>query len=144
MAVKYVNARQKQRIATTQEWQNNNPVLLAGELGIESDSHKMKAGDGSTPYNSLPFLGGGGGQPIAKQITLLASGWNNRQHVINDSDITATSIILFDAPVGTDITDYSMLQGAVIVAASQTNGQLVLQALGIVPTADLAVSLAIL
>ena len=143
MAVKYVNARQKQRIATTQEWQSNNPILLAGEIGIESDSHKMKAGDGSTPYNSLPFLGGGG-QPITKQITLFAASWSSRQYVINDSDIKATSIILFDAPVGTDLTDYSMLQGAVIVAASQTDGQLVLQALGIVPTSDLDVALAIL
>lgn len=143
MATKYINARQKQRVATASAWQQANPVLLNGELAIESDTNKMKVGNGNARYNSLPYIGGDS-NIIQKEITLTASGWNNRQYVINDSDITATSIILFDAPVGASLEDYNVLQNAIIVAASQTNGQLVLQSLGIVPAVDVTASLAIM
>lgn len=143
MATKYINARQKQRVATASAWQQANPVLLNGELAIESDTNKMKVGNGNAGYNSLPYIGGDS-NIIQKEITLTASGWNNRQYVINDSDITATSIILFDAPIGADINEYNILQNAIIVAASQTNGQLVLQSLGVVPTVDVTASLAIM
>lgn len=143
MATKYINARQKQRVATASAWQQANPVLLNGELAIESDTNKMKVGNGNAGYNSLPYIGGDS-NIIQKEITLTASGWNNRQYVINDSDITATSIILFDAPVGASLEDYNVLQNAIIVAASQTNGQLVLQSLGIVPAVDVTASLAIM
>lgn len=143
MATKYINARQKQRVATASAWQQANPVLLNGELAIESDTNKMKVGNGNAGYNSLPYIGGDS-NIIQKEITLTASGWNNRQYVINDSDITVTSIILFDAPVGASLEDYNVLQNAIIVAASQTNGQLVLQSLGIVPAVDVTASLAIM
>lgn len=143
MATKYINARQKQRIATANAWQSANPVLLSGELAVESDTNKIKVGNGNTGYNSLPYIGGGS-DFIQKEVTLAASGWSNRQYVLNDNDIKAASIILFDAPVGADINEYNVLQNAVIVAASQTNGQLVLQSLGVVPTVDVTASLAIL
>ena len=321
MATKYINARQKQRIATANAWQSANPVLLKGEFGIESDTNQLKIGDGVTHWNDLIYFNGGGGdisdilqnymskadyagtkpgyakaaetadklttpvtingvsfdgsqnitvaddtkiplsqkgvangvatlddsglipstqlpsyvddvvegyyynnqfyttaehistitpetgkiyvditdpnnpvsyrwtgtayvdiaspidiateeeavagtdntkmmtplrteQAIAanyaavtlykKEVTLAASGWSNRQYVLSDNDIKAASIILFDAPVGADINEYNVLQNAVIVAASQTNGQLVLQSLGVVPTVDVTASLAIL
>lgn len=36
-------------------WTLNNPVLLAGEFGVESDTLKVKVGDGSTAWNSLDY-----------------------------------------------------------------------------------------
>ena len=39
------------------EWIAVNPVLLAREIGIESDTQKFKIGDGVTPWNSLPYGG---------------------------------------------------------------------------------------
>lgn len=33
-----------------------NPVLSAGELCLETDTRKMKAGDGSTYWNNLAYL----------------------------------------------------------------------------------------
>ena len=35
------------------EWTAANPVLLAGELGYETDTNKFKIGDGTTAWNSL-------------------------------------------------------------------------------------------
>lgn len=35
-----------------------NPVLLAGEVGVETDTNKFKFGDGTTAWNSLSYQGG--------------------------------------------------------------------------------------
>lgn len=56
MTAKYINARQKQRIDTAANWLQNNPVLLKGELAIESDTGYTKAGDGNSHYNDLEYL----------------------------------------------------------------------------------------
>ena len=36
-------------------WKSVNPILLVGEWALETDTKKMKIGDGSTAYNSLPY-----------------------------------------------------------------------------------------
>jgi hypothetical protein len=40
-------------------WTVRNPILAAGEPGVEVDTGQMKVGDGSTPWNSLPYTGSG-------------------------------------------------------------------------------------
>ena len=40
---------------TSTNWTNNNPVLLLGEPGFETDTSRMKIGDGSTLWNDLPY-----------------------------------------------------------------------------------------
>jgi hypothetical protein len=45
------------RVDTAADWVTSNPILLAGEEGIESDTAKKKLGDGSTPWNSLSYGG---------------------------------------------------------------------------------------
>lgn len=45
-----------QRHDTAARWQQYNPVLAEGEIGIITDGAKgYKIGDGKTPWNSLPF-----------------------------------------------------------------------------------------
>ena len=47
------------RIDTAAHWQSVNPVLGAGEFGIEKLSNgrcNLKVGDGATAWNSLPYL----------------------------------------------------------------------------------------
>lgn len=36
-------------------WSNINPVLAEGELGYETDTHKLKIGDGHTHWLDLPY-----------------------------------------------------------------------------------------
>lgn len=38
-------------------WTAKNPILLSGEIGIESDSRYYKIGDGATRWNSLSYGG---------------------------------------------------------------------------------------
>jgi len=52
-----LSALQKQRTDTAASWTAENPTLLAGELGFESDTGKAKLGTGSTAWNSLGYLG---------------------------------------------------------------------------------------
>lgn len=40
---------------TSSEWLLNNPVLLIGEIGFESDTGKFKLGDGITNWENLPY-----------------------------------------------------------------------------------------
>ena len=56
MAEKTINARIRCKIDTAENWNTNNPVLLVGELGIESDTKLIKVGDGTTSWTSLPYL----------------------------------------------------------------------------------------
>ena len=34
-----------------------NPILLDGQPAVELDTHKLKIGDGKTPWNKLPYIG---------------------------------------------------------------------------------------
>jgi len=37
------------------EWTSQNPILLDGEIGIETDTLKQKVGDSATSWNTLPY-----------------------------------------------------------------------------------------
>jgi hypothetical protein len=46
---------------TAANWTSENPTLAAGEAGFETTTAKLKIGDGSSDWNSLPYFGGEGG-----------------------------------------------------------------------------------
>jgi hypothetical protein len=50
-----MTARMQQRRDTAANWTSTNPTLAAGEMGIETDTYKLKVGDGSTAWTSLPY-----------------------------------------------------------------------------------------
>ena len=43
------------RRGTASEWTSANPILLAGEIGLETDTLKIKTGNGTASWNSLPY-----------------------------------------------------------------------------------------
>ena len=45
------------KVNTRSQWTALNPVLLAGEPGLESDTKNLKIGDGRTPWAVLPYHG---------------------------------------------------------------------------------------
>ena len=58
------NVKVQLRRDTATNWSTENPTLLAGEIGIETDTLKAKVGDGSTAWNSLSYafgISGGSG-----------------------------------------------------------------------------------
>lgn len=44
---------------TAEAFWAKNPVLLAGQPAFETDTKKLKIGDGITRYNALPYIGDG-------------------------------------------------------------------------------------
>ena len=49
------NIRVKQARDTAGNWTSNNPIPLAGQSCLETDTGKVKIGDGSTAWTSLPY-----------------------------------------------------------------------------------------
>ena len=43
-------------VKTAAEWESQNPVLVAGVFGFDSTNKIIKAGDGSTPWKTLPVF----------------------------------------------------------------------------------------
>lgn len=48
---------------TAANWSTNNPTPSAGEPCFETDTGKLKIGDGVTAYNNLPYQGDSGSTP---------------------------------------------------------------------------------
>jgi len=44
------------KINTRSQWSALNPVLMAGEPGVESNTKNVKIGDGLTAWNGLPYF----------------------------------------------------------------------------------------
>ena len=40
---------------TSAQWTSTNPVLLSGEIGLESDTLRMKIGNGNDRYSDLQY-----------------------------------------------------------------------------------------
>ena len=49
----------KLRRDTAANWTSTDPVLASGEPGIETDTGKLKLGDGSTSWTALGYSSGG-------------------------------------------------------------------------------------
>jgi hypothetical protein len=47
--------RFKLRNDTAADWTSANPVLLQGEIGVETDTRRYKIGDGTTAWSSLSY-----------------------------------------------------------------------------------------
>lgn len=64
--------RYQNRRASAATWTALNPVLLAGEIGVEKDTDRFKIGDGVTAWNDLPYYtaGDGGGTPTTAHVPL--------------------------------------------------------------------------
>ena len=56
MTATTIRVQMAQRTDTAANWTSANPILLLGELGHESDTDKLKIGDGVTNWNSLTYL----------------------------------------------------------------------------------------
>lgn len=57
------------RKGTAAQWTAANPTLANGEPGWESDTKKVKIGDGSTAWNSLAYIGASGNVPTSRTLT---------------------------------------------------------------------------
>lgn len=62
MQEQVLTVRIRQKYDTAENWSTNNPILLAGEIGIESNTNRIKIGNGTSHWNDLTYASGGGGE----------------------------------------------------------------------------------
>ena len=58
-AIQIIDGYIQQKHGTATQWSTENPVLLAWEIGLETDTRLAKIGDGITDWNNLPYAFGG-------------------------------------------------------------------------------------
>ena len=56
MACPPSNIKFQLRRSTSYNWNSINPILQSGEPGFESDTYKLKIGDGIRAWNILPYI----------------------------------------------------------------------------------------
>lgn len=82
MSEKIISSRQRQKCDLKANWETNNPVLLLGEIGVETDTNMIKIGDGTTAWNSLGYIGS------SEEITIDSELSNTSENPVQNKVIT--------------------------------------------------------
>jgi len=93
------------RRGTASQWTSTNPTLAAGELGAETDTNKIKCGNGSTAWNSLPYIASEG------DITGVTAGTG-----LSGGGTTGTVTVSIDTSVTADLTTAQTLTNKTLTA----------------------------
>lgn len=80
------------RRGTAAQWTSTNPTLAAGEWGYETDTGKVKIGNGSTAWSSLGYNGAG-------TVTSIVAGTG-----LTGGTITSSGTVAIDTSVTADLT----------------------------------------
>lgn len=115
------------RRGTAASWTSANPVLSAGELGLETDTLLMKAGNGSTAWTSLSYINQyalpvliANSQTGTSYTLALADASNKIVELSNTAAITVTvplnSSVAF--PVGSQVVLLQTNTGQVTIAGA--------------------------
>lgn len=118
----------KFRRDTSANWTSVNPIPAQGEPCYETDTGKLKIGNGSDNYVTLPYVSDGGGSagdlPIATATTLGGIKVGDNLSITEDGTLSATG-----GSAGT--TDYTQLENKPQINSVELTGNKTLDDLGI-------------
>ena len=77
------------RRGTASQWTSANPTLASGEWGFETDTGKVKIGNGSTAWNSLGYTGAGDIEGVTASTGLSGGGTSGTVSLSIDTAVTA-------------------------------------------------------
>jgi hypothetical protein len=92
---------------TEANWTSVNPVLAHGEIGLETDTLRMKWGNGTSAWNLLAYFTGSGGGGLNMKGTAVINfgatpGTNIITTTVLDPNITTlSSVIVYMSGTGT-------------------------------------------
>lgn len=101
---------------TAANWSTNNPTPSAGEPCFETDTGKLKIGDGITAYNSLPYQGGTSDTAVTTNTAQTISGLKTFTDDINISRWTSGSSSIRETHI-----DFSSGNGNTFISAEGTD-----------------------
>ena len=123
----------KFRRDTSANWTSVNPIPAQGEPCYETDTGKLKIGNGSDNYVTLPYVSDGGGSsgdlPIATATTLGGIKVGNNLSITEDGTLSANG-----GSAGT--TDYTQLENKPQINSVELTGNKTLDDLGIQAKGD--------
>ena len=87
---------------TAANWSTNNPTPSAGEPCFETDTGKLKIGDGATAYNDLAYQGGGDSlvKSVDSNFSVSDTGELSLSNAINVGTSVTAGTIIGSAAVG--------------------------------------------
>ena len=121
MAEKTLNTRIVLRNDTAANWTLHNPTLLAGEAGYETDTQKLKFGDGSTAWTDLPYFGEAA-ESVAKVYQTEINKGSDHQDaitsIVDDAELHNGDIAIVKELISGDKREYTayVYNGTVWVA----------------------------
>lgn len=77
------------RRGTASQWTSTNPTLSSGEWGYETDTGKVKIGNGSTAWTSLGYTGAGDIEGVTAGTGISGGGTSGTVTVSIDTSVTA-------------------------------------------------------
>lgn len=92
------------RRGTAAQWTSANPTLASGEFGFETDTGKVKIGNGSTAWTSLGYLGAG-------TVTSITAGTG-----LSGGTITTSGTIAIDTATTVDVSTAQTLTNKTLTA----------------------------
>lgn len=97
------------------EWSSENTILQSGEYGFETDTKKIKIGDGSTLYNNLEYI-----IPfnLSRLVDVSNNNPNNNDFISYDSNNTEW---VFRSLTSTDVFPINLLSSGDSIKDSSNN-----------------------
>lgn len=93
------------RRGTASQWTSANPTLAAGEWGYESDTNKVKIGNGTTAWTSLSYQGNAG------TVTSITAGTG-----LSGGTITSSGTVAIDTATTVDVSTAQTLTNKTLTA----------------------------
>lgn len=115
-----IRAKIELRTDVAANWTTANPVLRAGEPGVESNSNRIKIGDGVTAWNDLDYLAD---THVIADVTGLQAALDGKQTVLGYTpyDSANPEGYITSAALSTYATTASVADGYQPLAAVLTN-----------------------
>ena len=95
-----MTTRIKLRRDTAANWTTENPILAEGEPGLETDTGKIKYGDGTTAWVSLDYAAGGNSLTDDQAVTVTVGNtdyWALVNRANNNDDGVESSAVAYDS-----------------------------------------------
>lgn len=110
---------------TAANWTTNNPTLLSGEQGLETDTRRVKIGDGATAWNALAYSLNPLGVAAATDILRRSDG-DGRYDALGSAAAAQAAAIAASQPLDADLTAYANAADAAarraLIGAGTGNG----------------------
>lgn len=123
MATKTLTSRIILRNDTANNWTTNNPVLLKGEIGLETDTGKYKIGDGTSNWQALQYYVNLDQDSKTSLDTLIEMLDDDNFGKVNDVQVNGTTVVenkVANVSIGV-LTTSATAQSEVTAGESFTN-----------------------